>query len=89
MNASVGSQNKSRKNCTGRYLRGLRNINGDHLVIPSESNILEKQVIFSLYMAQLLFHYFLFKVQKTKIKITFPKVIGDRCFWEGTSRMNA
>ena len=76
------------KNCTGRYLRGLRNINGNHLVIPSESNILEKQVIY-VYGQTFIS---LFPVQSTKdikIKITFPKVIGDRCFWEGTSRMNA
>ena len=42
MNASVASQSKRREeNCTGRYLRGLRSKNGEHLVNLRESNILE------------------------------------------------
>ena len=45
MNASVTSQSKRREeNCTGRYLRGLRNRNGAHFVNLCESNILETPV---------------------------------------------
>ena len=33
MNTSVASQNKRREeNCTGRYSRGLKNKNGEHVV---------------------------------------------------------
>ena len=47
MNASVASQSKRRaENCPGRYSRGLKNRNGEHLVNPSESNILKTQAIF-------------------------------------------
>ena len=35
-----------KKNCTGRYSRGLRNQNGEHVVSVFESNVLEIQVIF-------------------------------------------
>ena len=37
-----------KKNSTGRYLRGLRNQNGEHLLNLCKSNILETQVIFSI-----------------------------------------
>ena len=43
MNASGASQ-KTRRNCTERYLRGLRNQNVEH-VNQCESSILETQVI--------------------------------------------
>ena len=43
MNANVTSQSKGEKNnCTGRYLRRLRNQNGKHPANLWESNILEK-----------------------------------------------
>ena len=35
------------ENCLGRYSRRLRNQNGEHLINPYESNMLESQVIFS------------------------------------------
>ena len=42
MNANVTSQSKcEKKNCTGRYSRGLRNQNGKYAVDLWESNILE------------------------------------------------
>ena len=45
MNASVTSQSKRREeNCTGRYLRGLRNQNGENFVNLCDSNILETSV---------------------------------------------
>ena len=37
MNARVASQRRE-KNCTERYLRGLENRNGEHLVNMCESN---------------------------------------------------
>ena len=50
MNAkSVASQGKRREeNCTGRYSRGLRDLNEKHLVNLCESNILETQVMFPI-----------------------------------------
>ena len=45
MNASGASQSKKpEENCTGKYLRGLRNPNWKHLVNLCESNILEMQL---------------------------------------------
>ena len=42
MNANVTSQSKGeKKNCAGRYLRGLRNQNGVHPANVWESNTLE------------------------------------------------
>ena len=44
-NARVASQiKKQEKNCTRRYLRELRNQNGEHLVDICESNIFDTQV---------------------------------------------
>ena len=41
----VASQcQRGKENITGRYSRGLRNQNGEHLVNIYESNILETQV---------------------------------------------
>ena len=43
MNGYIACQSKRREgNCAGRYSRGLRNQNGEHLVC--ELNILKKQV---------------------------------------------
>ena len=51
MNASVAGQSKRRgENCTGKYSRGLRNQNGQHLVNLRKLNIFEKQVIFPIYI---------------------------------------
>ena len=46
MNESVASQSKRREENYrgGKYLRGLRNQNGEHFVNLCESNILETQV---------------------------------------------
>ena len=44
-NARVTSQSKRReKNCTRRYLIGLRSQNGEHFVNIFESNILDAKV---------------------------------------------
>ena len=40
----VLSAKRREGNCTNKYLRGLRNQNGDHLVNICESNIIETQV---------------------------------------------
>ena len=45
MNTNVTSQSKGeKKNCTGRYSRGLRNQNGEHPAHVWESNTLETLV---------------------------------------------
>ena len=41
----VLSAKRREGNCTEKYLRGLRNKNGEHLANICESNILEKQVM--------------------------------------------
>ena len=64
-------------NFTERYLSGLKNRNGEHLVNIYEANILEKYVIPSE-LARTLFPVEL-KVQITKMKIAYHRVIGDGC----------
>ena len=54
MNSSIANQKtneieKSKENCSGRHLKGLKNPIGEHLINLSESNSRETQVIFRSY----------------------------------------
>ena len=71
---------KREEDITGRYLRRLRNQNGEHIVYIL--NILEAQVNEPKL-------YFLLKVAENNIKIKIThRVVGDGCIWEKTSLMN-
>ena len=60
------------------YSRGLRNKNGEHLIYPCESNILETKVLEHLK-----------EKNHIKIQINHHRVIENRSIWEGISPMNA
>ena len=65
-------------NFTERYLTGIKNKNGEHLVNICESNILERYAIPSE-LARTLFPVEL-KAQMTKMKISHHRVIiEDEC----------
>ena len=66
----------------GRYLRGLKNQNGEHLVNLCKSKIIKTQVN----QAEL---YFLLKAQIAKTKISHHRVVGDESIWEGILFVNA
>ena len=61
-------------NCSNKYLRGLRNQNGDHLVNICESNIIETYVC---ELARILFPVEC-KIDKNEKK-THHRIIADAC----------
>ena len=84
MNASVISQSKRREeNCPGKYSRGLRNQNEEHLINLCESNILETQVIFPIKGQNFLSVFPVESTNDINIKITPKSFSYRRCMHLG------
>ena len=67
---------RQEENCTGMYLKGLKNRNGEYLVSLSKSNNLEIQVIFPI--SELDRSLFPFE-SVNNIKITIELLEMDEC----------
>ena len=68
------------ENCTGMYLKRLRNRNGN-IVVNQTALMIHKSSLCSLFPVE--------STNNIKIKMTCHRVIRDGCIWEGILLMNA